>query len=273
MTPDFRNLRTDFHNFIEPFSKTFNEFLAGDLAREIRKNSADAQLAEAIIYCLKSGGKRLRPALFFLCAGLRESQIQETVATATPFCRLATALEMFHTYTLVHDDLPSMDNADTRRGLPSCHKKYSQWLAILVGDALNTLAFQQLAQSCYADAAAKDADADADGYAQAAAAKDATAIDADGGWGCWADRAIAESSSLSADTHLPRSFARFASGAGSRSLRAKGRLFFGPELECCGSALVGFASSSKEENLLVENRQSVCLQLCFWGNFQWQCQW
>lgn len=93
------------------------------------------KVADAMQYSVEIGGKRLRPLLVLefckLCGG--------NIADALPF---ACALEMIHTYSLVHDDLPCMDNDDYRRGKESCHKKYGEAYAVLAGDALLTYAFQ-----------------------------------------------------------------------------------------------------------------------------------
>ena len=97
------------------------------------------RLHEAMRYSVLSGGKRIRPALVFATArtiGLAE----EDVETA------ACAIELVHVYSLVHDDLPAMDDDDLRRGRPTCHKAYDEATAVLVGDALQSLAFQWLAQ-------------------------------------------------------------------------------------------------------------------------------
>ncbi len=96
-------------------------------------------LAEAMRYCIFPGGKRYRP---LLCLGACEA-VGGTVRPALP---AAAAMELVHTYSLVHDDLPAMDNADKRRGRPSCHRKYGEANAVLVGDALLTLAFELLAR-------------------------------------------------------------------------------------------------------------------------------
>lgn len=97
-----------------------------------------ASLTEAMRYSLLAPGKRLRPALVFMateaCGG---TEIQALPA--------AGAVEMIHTYSLIHDDLPAMDDDDLRRGLPTCHKKFGEALAILAGDGLLTMAFQVLA--------------------------------------------------------------------------------------------------------------------------------
>jgi geranylgeranyl diphosphate synthase type II len=95
-------------------------------------------LLEAMRYSLLAPGKRLRPILVILaaeaCGGSDESALPA-----------ACAVEMVHTYSLIHDDLPAMDDDDLRRGLPTCHKKFGEALAILAGDALLTRAFEVLA--------------------------------------------------------------------------------------------------------------------------------
>lgn len=105
--------------------------LPGEIARPRR-------LLEAMRYATLGGGKRLRPFL-----------VAETAAmfgiTGPGVWRTAAALEMVHCYSLVHDDLPAMDNDDLRRGRPTVHKAYDEAIAILVGDSLLTLAFDTLA--------------------------------------------------------------------------------------------------------------------------------
>ena len=93
-----------------------------------------------MLYSLLAPGKRLRPALVVLAAEACAD------ANADPW-PAACAVEMIHAYSLIHDDLPAMDDDDLRRGLPTCHKKFGEALAILAGDALQTLAFQVLAES------------------------------------------------------------------------------------------------------------------------------
>ncbi len=89
---------------------------------------------DAMRYSVSIGGKRIRPCLLMefadICGGDREDA-----------SNIAAALEMVHTYSLIHDDLPCMDNDDMRRGMPSCHKKFGEDIALLAGDALLTLAF------------------------------------------------------------------------------------------------------------------------------------
>ena len=95
---------------------------------------------KAMHYCVFNGGKRLRPLFIYLTGevlGLSLAQLDP----------LACAIELIHCYSLVHDDLPAMDNAPLRRGKPSCHKKYDEATAILAGDALFTLAFEVIARA------------------------------------------------------------------------------------------------------------------------------
>src|SRR5262249_46878169 len=99
-----------------------------------------AALREAMQYSLLAGGKRLRPILVLLAA----EACGGSDGAALP---AACAVEMIHTYSLIHDDLPAMDDDDLRRGVPTCHKQFGEALAILAGDALLTLAFEVLATS------------------------------------------------------------------------------------------------------------------------------
>lgn len=97
---------------------------------------------DAMNYSLSAGGKRLRPVLMLMCAelfGLAEKDVM-------PF---ACALEMIHTYSLIHDDLPAMDNDDLRRGKPTNHKVYGEAMAILAGDALLNLAAETVSSANY----------------------------------------------------------------------------------------------------------------------------
>ena len=97
----------------------------------------EKELFEAMNYSILSNGKRLRP--FLLIQSSKLFDVEEKYALRT-----ASSIEMIHAYSLIHDDLPSMDNDDLRRGLPTTHKKFSEATAILSGDALLTLAFQIL---------------------------------------------------------------------------------------------------------------------------------
>src|SRR5436190_1175195 len=95
------------------------------------------QLHRAMRYSLLAGGKRLRPVLT-LAAGEAFGAHTDDLMPA------ACAIEMIHTYSLIHDDLPAMDNDDLRRGRPTCHKAFGEAMAILAGDALLTQAFRVL---------------------------------------------------------------------------------------------------------------------------------
>lgn len=108
------------------------------LARALpASNTVPPVVLEGMRYCVLSGGKRFRP---LLCVGACEA----VGRPARQALAVACALELIHTYSLVHDDLPAMDNADERRGQPSCHRKFGEGNAILIGDALLTLAFELL---------------------------------------------------------------------------------------------------------------------------------
>jgi farnesyl diphosphate synthase len=96
-----------------------------------------ARLNEAMRYATLGGGKRLRPFLAVASADLFDVPRQRST-------RVGAAIELIHGYSLVHDDLPAMDDALTRRGRPSCHRQYDEATAILAGDALQTLAFDML---------------------------------------------------------------------------------------------------------------------------------
>jgi geranylgeranyl diphosphate synthase type II len=102
-----------------------------------------ARIHEAMRYSLQAGGKRLRPVLTLVAAELSGSNSADPLPAAV-------ALECVHTYSLIHDDLPCMDNDDFRRGRPTCHKAFDEATALLAGDALLTHAFRLLAAR-YAD--------------------------------------------------------------------------------------------------------------------------
>ena len=98
-----------------------------------------ARLQEAIRYSLLAPGKRLRPTLVLLAAEACGGSLESALPAAC-------AVEMIHCYSLIHDDLPAMDNDDLRRGRPTCHKAFDEGTAILAGDALLTLAFEIVAR-------------------------------------------------------------------------------------------------------------------------------
>ncbi|MEM7391235.1 MAG: polyprenyl synthetase family protein [Verrucomicrobiota bacterium] len=127
---------SDLHEYLEQKKREVNQALDLHLPGE---ETRPARLHEAMRYTVFAGGKRLRPAL---CLAACEAVGGTDEAAMLP----AIALEILHTYTLVHDDLPAMDDDDLRRGMPTAHIKYGEALAILTGDALLTLAFQWLAE-------------------------------------------------------------------------------------------------------------------------------
>ena len=102
------------------------------------EDSAESHLTEAMRYATLNGGKRVRP--FLVMSSARLFSVAESCAL-----RVAAAVEMVHCYSLVHDDLPAMDDDDLRRGQPTCHVRFDEATAILAGDALLTKAFQVLA--------------------------------------------------------------------------------------------------------------------------------
>lgn len=101
------------------------------------KDAPPATIHEAMRYSVFAGGKRLRPILAIGGAEAVGGTMERVLPTAC-------AIELIHTYSLIHDDLPALDNDDLRRGQPSCHKKFGEAIAILAGDALLTLAFEIL---------------------------------------------------------------------------------------------------------------------------------
>ncbi|MCI5050195.1 MAG: polyprenyl synthetase family protein, partial [Rickettsiales bacterium] len=95
------------------------------------EHTGENRVIEAMRYSALSGGKRLRPFLTLECAGLFGVDAESAMNTAA-------AIEFIHTYSLIHDDLPAMDDDDMRRGQPSCHKQFDEATAILAGDGLLT---------------------------------------------------------------------------------------------------------------------------------------
>jgi geranylgeranyl pyrophosphate synthase len=104
----------------------------------IDKDSIDPPLQEAMLYSLFNGGKRVRPALIYIVNKMLGGTLEQANSSAA-------AIECIHSYSLVHDDLPAMDDDDLRRGKPTCHIAYDEPTAILVGDALQCLAFELIA--------------------------------------------------------------------------------------------------------------------------------
>ena len=137
------------YGFLNQASQSIEEALSGYLPR-VGKNlnvACPARLAAAMRYCALSGGKRLRPVLCLMAA----EACGGTFEVALP---AACVLEIVHAYSLIHDDLPAMDDDDLRRGRSTCHRAFDEATAILAGDALLTLAFELLAREIKPEAVA-----------------------------------------------------------------------------------------------------------------------
>lgn len=130
----FKGLESEYKNFSTEFDQFNRDYLA---QLKLRANDLSA-LTESIEYSFSSGGKRFRPFLSYLIALIYKQDGQKTMS-------LGFAVELIHTYSLIHDDLPCMDNDDFRRGLPTNHKRFGEDIALLAGDALQSEAFQCLA--------------------------------------------------------------------------------------------------------------------------------
>ena len=105
-----------------------------------QESARPASIHQAMRYSVFAGGKRIRP---ILCLETARIFAPDAAAALHPAC----AIEMIHTYSLIHDDLPALDNDNLRRGKPTCHKKFGEASAILAGDALLTLAFETIGQT------------------------------------------------------------------------------------------------------------------------------
>ena len=130
---------TDIFGEIKDFSLRFNQKL--EKLFEMPKGN-EKRTVEAMKYAVMNGGKRLRPFLVAKSAELFDVSEEKAFMAGA-------SLEMLHTYSLIHDDLPAMDNDDLRRGKPTCHKAFDEATAILAGDGLLTFAFELLADSDY----------------------------------------------------------------------------------------------------------------------------
>jgi geranylgeranyl diphosphate synthase type II len=128
-----------FPRMLKTLHAEIDGWLEGYLKRLEQSPPIPKRLIDAIRYCLLAPGKRFRPALVLMTC----EAMGGTRADALP---LAAAVEMIHNYSLIHDDLPAMDNDDLRRGRPTCHRQFDEATAILSGDALLTLAFQVLSE-------------------------------------------------------------------------------------------------------------------------------
>ncbi|MDH3574236.1 MAG: polyprenyl synthetase family protein [Desulfobacteraceae bacterium] len=124
----------DLKSYLSSKRKQINETLDSIFANNSGK------IVKAMKYSLMAGGKRIRPVLCVAAAETVGGQSQDVI-------RAACALEMIHTYSLIHDDLPAMDNDEIRRGQPTCHVAFDEATAILAGDALLTLAFEVLSST------------------------------------------------------------------------------------------------------------------------------
>ncbi len=108
------------------------------------RNYDYAKVIDAMAYSVAAGGKRIRPILALEFARISNSNVEKMMP-------LACAVELIHTYSLIHDDLPCLDNDDMRRGQPSCHVQFDEATALLAGDGLLTMAFDLIANSVIAD--------------------------------------------------------------------------------------------------------------------------
>ena len=110
--------------------------------QELINHCQESSLREAMLYSIAAGGKRLRPMLLLGACEAASGRYNETALD------FACALEMIHTYSLIHDDLPAMDNDDFRRGRPASHKQFGEAMAILAGDAFLNRAYETMAHAC-----------------------------------------------------------------------------------------------------------------------------
>lgn len=133
-TDSLKKQKQSFETWLATSSQRFNQLLLSYLEN---LPTPSQPLAEAMAYACLNGGKRIRPLLVYATGSLFDTPLEKCDPAAL-------SLELIHAYSLVHDDLPAMDNAETRRGKASCFKAFGEDLAILAGDALQTLAFESL---------------------------------------------------------------------------------------------------------------------------------
>ena len=124
-------------SFSDQRRSRINHFLEQQLEQLAPQNS---RLKEAVAYALLAGGKRIRPLLVYAVADMIEADIDAAD-------HIAASIEMIHAYSLIHDDLPAMDDDHLRRGQPTCHIRFDEATAILAGDALQAMAFEALSQT------------------------------------------------------------------------------------------------------------------------------
>lgn len=125
---------------LDSFSKEYKQRVEGELRTLVNRLDAPPVIKEAMLYSLEAGGKRIRPLLLF--ATLEAFGVEPIKGLYA-----ASAIEMIHTYSLIHDDLPAMDDDDLRRGKPTNHKVFGEAIAVLAGDALLTYAFEVLGKT------------------------------------------------------------------------------------------------------------------------------
>lgn len=133
--------KINLQSLIDEYVPQINDFLVSKL----KTAGSEATLLDSMSYSVMAGGKRLRP-LLCICTFLALHQQIDSDKI-----QLASAIELLHTYSLIHDDLPAMDNDDLRRGKPTNHKKYGEAMAILAGDGLQSLAFEWMATTHFSN--------------------------------------------------------------------------------------------------------------------------
>ena len=138
-------MKMNFNSVYDYYLKLFNDYVTKSIdcsAFEGRESDGFYSIMESITYSVVNGGKRIRPILALefcrVCGGNPQDALP-----------LALAIEMIHTYSLIHDDLPCMDDDDMRRGKPSNHIVYGYANALLAGDGLQALAFESIINSAY----------------------------------------------------------------------------------------------------------------------------
>ena len=125
---------------LQQFIATYTPQIEAAMAQEITRLSGPASLKESMQYSLDAGGKRVRPLYVLAVLSMFEQELTKGLP-------VAAAIEMMHTYSLIHDDLPCMDDDDFRRGKPTNHKVFGEDVAVLAGDALNSLCFGLLVRT------------------------------------------------------------------------------------------------------------------------------
>lgn len=126
-------------HLLEQYQKRIHDYLSALLNQQ---HSCPDRLRQAMRYATLNNGKRIRPALVYAIGQAYNTPLEKLDSAAA-------AIEIIHCYSLVHDDLPAMDDDDLRRGQPTCHIQFDEATAILVGDALQALAFQELAKNTH----------------------------------------------------------------------------------------------------------------------------